>query len=372
MARLWTSNNGGVAFSSDDSSSGRLSSGRPKSALLIHDPLQAARILAAGGLVGLPTETVYGLAADAENPAAVARIYAAKGRPADHPLIVHVAAASDLAGWVREVPDYAWRLAERGWPGPMTLVLRRSAKAGDHVTGGQDTVAVRVPDHPLALDVLRAFEGGLAAPSANRFGKVSPTSAADVIEELGSVLIPGRDGVLDGGTSGVGLESAIVDCTGATPRILRPGAVTAEQIAQWGGIVGQDCDDDRHDGAIGGEEAPRAPGMLPAHYAPAARVALVESLDAEELPPVGLEWAGVGLLAPATTRTPSGLVRLAAPETAEDYARALYGALRQADALGLTTIIAVVPEARGIGLAIRDRLARAAAGSSVVTSTLSQ
>jgi L-threonylcarbamoyladenylate synthase len=302
---------------------------------------------------------VYGLAADAGNPAAVARVYAAKGRPADHPLIVHVRDAGALDGWIGAVPSYALRLAEALWPGPLTLVVPRGPRAGDHVTGGQDTVGLRAPDHPVAQAVLAAFGGGAAAPSANRFGRVSPTTAADVLEELAGALVDGLDVVLDGGPSRVGLESTILDCTGEQPVVLRPGAVGPAEVARAGGVpVGAPTP---RSGEV------RAPGTLPAHYAPAARVAVAADaadaglllvVDVRDLP----TRPDVGLLAPAGVPTPAGVVRLAAPDDDSAYAHALYRALREADALGLARVVAVPPAGDGaLATAIADRLRRAAA-----------
>jgi L-threonylcarbamoyladenylate synthase len=328
--------------------------------LLTGDVEFAAGLLAAGGLVGMPTETVYGLAADAQNPAAVARVYAVKGRPADHPLIVHVRGTAELADWAASVPDYALRLARRYWPGPLTLVLWRTSRAGDHVTGGQPTVGLRAPAHPLAQRLLAAFGGGIAAPSANRFGRVSPTTAPHVLEELGEWLLPGRDAVLDGGPSQVGVESSILDCTGPAPVLLRPGAVSAADVARVGGVP-----------PAARPSPVRAPGTLASHYAPRARVVLVQAPEegAAPLDPAGPAEdrgdgvPGDGFLAPAGVPTPAGAVRLSAPADAADYARALYSALREADALGLGRVLAVPPSGEGLGSAVRDRLLRAAAGS---------
>ena len=324
----------------------------------------AVAALRRGGLVGLPTETVYGLAADGENRAAVARVYAAKGRPADHPLIVHVAGVRSVDEWAVGVPAYARRLAATFWPGPLTLVLPRGPRAGDHVTGGQDTVGLRAPDHPIAQQVLAAFGGGLAAPSANRFGRVSPTDAAHVLDELSDALVEGLDVVLDGGSSRVGLESTILDCTGARPVILRPGAVGAVAVERAGGVaVGQR--------SVGGERRVRAPGTLPAHYAPAARV-LVAADEHEALAMLGRaprpgSPPTAGLLAPAGVRTPAGVVRLGAPDDAAQYARSLYRSLREADALRLQLVVAVAPTPDGpLATAVADRLRRAAAGSADV------
>ena len=309
----------------------------------------AAGVLLAGGLVAFPTETVYGLGADACNAAAVARIYSVKGRPADHPLIVHVAAMDGLGDWARDVPHYAIALARNFWPGPMTLVLRRSDLAGDFVTGGQDTVGVRVPNHPVALGLLQAFVKaggkGVAAPSANRFGSVSPTSAQAVVAELGDYLADG-DQILDGGACDVGVESTIIDCTGDAPKILRPGAITVEMI--------QECTGVKIVGAISAVDAQviRVSGSLESHYAPAATVVLDQS-------PV----AGQGFIAMADIASAQGVMRLAAPRTHEEFARVLYSALRAADEQGLTTVVVQQPQGDGIAIAIRDRLMRAAHGS---------
>ena len=303
----------------------------------------AAGVLLAGGLVAFPTETVYGLGADASNELAVARIYSVKGRPADHPLIVHVASMDGLGDWARDVPEYAISLARDFWPGPMTLVVRRSDLAGDFVTGGQDTVGVRVPNHPVALGLLEAFVKaggrGIAAPSANRFGNVSPTTAQAVVAEIGDYLADG-DQILDGGACDVGVESTIIDCTGDTPKILRPGAITIEMIEQSTGLK-----------VVGSVEAPeiRVSGSLDSHYAPAATVVLDQS-------PV----AGQGFIAMADVVTADGVVRLAAPATHEEFARVLYAALRAADEQGLATIVVQQPQGDGIAIAIRDRLKRAA------------
>jgi L-threonylcarbamoyladenylate synthase len=306
--------------------------------------ISAAKALRAGALVGIPTETVYGLAADATNAEAVARIYSVKGRPVDHPLIVHIPSLDLLGDWAAEIPNYAIALARDFWPGPMTLILRRSALAMDFVTGGQDTVGVRVPAHPLALALLTAFNSlggkGLAAPSANRFGQVSPTSAEAVEEEIGAYLEPGRDLILDGGISMVGVESTIIDCTGDIPRILRPGAITAEMIKESTGLS---VDWKPVDELI------RVSGSLDSHYSPKAKVVL----DAIAEP-------GEGFIAFASITTPRGAIRLAAPATVEQYARDLYAALRAADAKGLSTVAVLQPEGEGLAAAIRDRLKRAA------------
>jgi L-threonylcarbamoyladenylate synthase len=303
----------------------------------------AASVLMAGGLVAFPTETVYGLGADASNAAAVARIYSVKGRPADHPLIVHVASMDGLGDWARNVPSYAISLARDFWPGPMTLVVPRSSLAGDFVTGAQDTVGVRVPNHPVALGLLEAFVSaggkGVAAPSANRFGNVSPTSAQAVATELGDYLADG-DQILDGGACDVGVESTIIDCTGHTPKILRPGAITIEMIEQSTGLK-----------VVASVEEPeiRVSGSLDSHYAPVATVVLDQS-------PV----AGQGFIAMEDVATPDGVVRLASPKDVDEFARVLYAALRAADEQGLATVVVQLPVGNGIAIAIRDRLKRAA------------
>jgi L-threonylcarbamoyladenylate synthase len=307
----------------------------------------AAAVLAGGGLVAFPTETVYGLGADACNAEAVARIYLVKGRPADHPLIVHVASIDGLGDWADDVPGYAIALARDYWPGPMTLVVRRSGLAGDFVTGGQDTVGVRVPNHPVALGLLEAFVRaggkGVAAPSANRFGNVSPTSAQAVAAELGDYLADG-DQILDGGACDVGVESTIIDCTGDAPKILRPGAVTAQMIAQCTGLEVVGPADAGMDSAV-----IRVSGSLDSHYAPMATVVLDQT-----------PLAGQGFIAMADVVAPDGVVRLAVPTTHNDFARVLYAALRSADEQGLATVVVQQPQGDGIAVAIRDRLKRAA------------
>ena len=305
--------------------------------------IDAAAHLKAGDLVAFPTETVYGLGADASNSQAVARIYSVKGRPSDHPLIVHIASMERMGDWARDVPEYAIALARSFWPGPMTLILKRSELAGDFITGGQDSVGVRVPDHVVALALLEAFERaggkGVAAPSANRFGHVSPTTAAAVIEELGDYLSK-DDLVLDGGACAVGVESTIIDCTGLLPRVLRPGAINAAMIVEVTGlqVVSVDSGD-----------AIRVSGSLENHYAPAAKVLLCE-----------VPMAGQGFIAHIGIQTPSGVIRLASPGNDEEFAQILYSALREADAQGLTEVVVVQPIGLGIGVAIRDRLSRAA------------
>ena len=305
--------------------------------------LDAAAHLKAGDLVAFPTETVYGLGADASNSQAVARIYSVKGRPNDHPLIVHIASMDRMGDWASEVPEYAIALARSFWPGPMTLILKRSELAGDFITGGQDSVGVRVPDHVVALALLEAFERsggkGVAAPSANRFGHVSPTTAAAVIEELGDYFSE-ADLVLDGGACDVGVESTIIDCTGGAPSVLRPGAIGVVMIEECTGLKTTQSDKEI-----------RVSGSLENHYAPIAKVLLCE-----------IPTAGQGFIALAAIETPEGVVRLASPSDDEEFARVLYSALRDADARGLSEVVVAQPIGTGIAVAIRDRLARAANG----------
>jgi L-threonylcarbamoyladenylate synthase len=305
----------------------------------------AAKRLIAGDLVAFPTETVYGLGADASNSGAVARIYSVKGRPNDHPLIVHISSMDRMGDWASDVPEYAIALAREFWPGPMTLVLKRSELAGDFVTGGQDTVGVRVPDHVVALALLEAFEKaggkGVAAPSANRFGHVSPTTASAVVEELADYLSK-DDVVLDGGACAVGVESTIIDCTGLLPRVLRPGAISTAMIEEVTGLTAVSID---------GVDAIRVSGSLENHYAPAAKVLLCE-----------VPIAGQGFIAHKNIETPQGVIRLASPSDDEEFAQILYSALREADAQGLYEIVVIQPIGNGIGVAIRDRLVRAAKG----------
>ena len=304
----------------------------------------AAQKLKAGHLVAFPTETVYGLGADATNKEAVAKIYAAKGRPADHPLIVHVHSMQAMGDWADEIPAFAIALARDFWPGPMTLILNRSTLAQDFITGGQNSVGIRVPDHVVALALLNAFHGlggkGIAAPSANRFGHVSPTTAQAVKDELGSYLQE-QDQIIDGGPCTVGVESTIIDCTGDTPKILRPGAITAEMITASTGLEVLD--------SVG--TLIRTSGSLDAHYAPAAIVLLDQQPK-----------AGQGFIALATTPTPKDVIRLASPNNDVEFAQILYASLRKADELGLSHVVIERPTGSGIAVAIRDRLMRAANG----------
>jgi L-threonylcarbamoyladenylate synthase len=293
---------------------------------------RAVRLLRAGGLVAFPTETVYGLGADAGNPSALRQLYAVKRRPARHPVIVHLGAAEQVDDWAADVPDAARILASTFWPGPLTMVLRRTARVVDEVTGGRDTVGLRVPAAPLALELLAEFGGGLAAPSANRFGNVSPTTADAVRADLGSDV----DEVLDGGPCSVGLESTIVELVGAEPVLLRPGGISVEQLEAVLTIP------------IARADGPsRAPGMLPSHYAPRALVEIVEAGEVDERAAV-LRTAG------------TKVVTLLPSRDLADDARLLYARLRAADDDGADVVLAVLPAEEGIGAAIRDRLRKAA------------
>ena len=312
----------------------------------------AAVNLVRGALVAFPTETVYGLGADATNAAAVARIYEVKGRPTSHPLIVHIANLEYLEQWISDIPEYAIALARKFWPGPMTLILRRSELAKDNVTGGQNTVGIRIPSNSLALALLEAFHKlggqGVAAPSANRFGQVSPTTAQAVKEELSEFLLD-TDLILDGGSSEVGLESTIIDCTRDLPRILRPGAITVEMIEEVTGLnVPNSLDAQSKDFK---EETIRVSGTLENHYAPKAKVFLDQQ-----------PTAGSGFIALEIVATPDGVIRLASPKSVEDFARILYESMREGDRLNLDTIYIEQPTGDGLSVAIRDRLMRSAKG----------
>jgi len=304
---------------------------------------RAAMALKSGSLVAFPTETVYGLGADATNPEAIARIYEAKGRPADHPLIVHIADMQDIVEWSSDIPDYAIALARNFWPGPMTLILKRSELAEDFITGGQETVGLRVPNHVIALALLNEFKKiggkGIAAPSANRFGHVSPTTADAVEAELSAYLAP-KDLILDGGPSLVGVESTIIDCTTKSPKILRPGAITESMIEE---VTKLDLSYDTTD--------IRVSGSLDNHYSPVAQVLL----DIEPQP-------GDGYIALSHFETPEGVKRLASPKNDDEFARQLYAALRSADTQNLVRVVVKQPEGSGITIAIRDRLQRASNG----------
>jgi len=303
----------------------------------------AAQSIADGHLVAFPTETVYGLGADATNQSAVAKIYKAKGRPADHPLIVHIASIDAIGDWAEDISEYAINLARDFWPGPMTLIFKRSGLAKDFVTGNQETVGLRVPNQPIALALLKEFKNlggkGIAAPSANRFGAVSPTTAQAVKDELTDYLDESSDVILDGGPCQVGVESTIIDCTSDTPQILRLGAITKEMIAQSTGLLV--VDEPTSD--------IRVSGSLESHYAPNAKVVLDKNPE-----------SGDGFIAFDSIPTPAGAIRLAAPSSVEGFARELYSALRYADAQGLTKVCVIQPNGDGLAAAIRDRLKRAA------------
>lgn len=320
---------------------------------MVADPIaQAVCVLRAGGLVAVPTETVYGLAADARNEVAVSRIFQVKGRPARHPLIVHLADAAALDAWVREVPTIARDLARRFWPGPLTLVLRRDESVSPLITGGQDTIAVRVPRHPLTLDLLRQLDSGIAAPSANPFGAVSPTRAEDVREMFDKS--GGVDYVLDGGDCAVGIESTILDLSGDRPAVLRPGGITREVLEE---AIG--CD-------LGGSHVsgPRVPGQHPRHYSPRARVVLSKPEDlAASIDAALARGSKVGVIVPdGLVLKPHGrMLAIAAPSSPEELARRLYRWFRDFDRAQCDVIVAALPEERGLGSAIADRLRRAAA-----------
>jgi L-threonylcarbamoyladenylate synthase len=306
---------------------------------------EAAESLTAGNLVAFPTETVYGLGADACNEKSVARIYEAKGRPSDHPLIVHISSIELLGKWARDIPEYAIKLARAFWPGPMTLILPRTELAKDFVTGGQNNVGIRVPAHTVALALLKEFEAqgglGVAAPSANRFGKVSPTCADDVKAELSDYL-KSDDLILDGGSSLVGVESTIINCTNIIPSILRPGAITATMINDLLGIQIEIFSRNNSDQI-------RAPGLLESHYSPKAKVYLS-----------GTPSTGDGFIALSKFPTPSGVIRLASPATNKEYARTLYQGLRLADSKKLNKVFVIPPIGDDISVAICDRLQKAA------------
>ncbi|QSI77753.1 L-threonylcarbamoyladenylate synthase [Niveibacterium microcysteis] len=317
---------------------------------------RAAALLRAGELVALPTETVYGLGADAANPQAAAKIFAAKGRPADHPLIVHLADAEALTVWAREIPKEAIALARAFWPGPLTLILKKEADVPDVVTGGQDTVGLRVPDHPVALALLRAFGGGIAAPSANRFGRISPTTAQHVFDELGESVAM----ILDGGACNVGIESTILDLSRlneAGPVILRPGAIGPDAVAA---VIGR-RPAMRAPAAAHTEDTPRVSGSLAAHYAPRTPLALVASEALESaLASAGPEAA---VIARRTASTLAHRVWIQAPASAAGFAHDLYANLRALDALGASQILVEAPPAEAGWEAVLDRLGRAAVGS---------
>jgi L-threonylcarbamoyladenylate synthase len=308
----------------------------------------AASVLRSGGLVAFPTETVYGLGADAANERAVMTVFSTKGRPADHPLIVHLATAAEMTHWARDIPDDAWRIAERFWPGPLTLILRRAPGVSDAVTGGQDTIGLRVPAHPVALALLKAFGGGIAAPSANRFGRISPTSAAHVLAEFGHSL----PCVIDGGRCEIGLESTILDLSAGSPRVLRPGAITPAALNQ---ILNTEF-------ATSTDKVPRVPGSLASHYAPDTPLRL--------LPRAELKAAALALLQRGQTVTvvsshpaeihQSACHWLMMPDNAAQYGQSLYALLRDIDKSACDYILIELPPAQMQWDAVNDRLTRAA------------
>lgn len=311
----------------------------------------AVAVLRQGGLVAFPTETVYGLGADASNPAAIRKLYAAKGRPADHPVIVHVADIAQLSNWVREVTPVAQKLAQKFWPGPLTLLFKRAPGVSDGVTGGQDTVAIRIPSHPVAHLLLEKFGGGVAAPSANRFGRVSATLAEHVRQEFGEAV----DFVVDGGPSDVGIESTVVDATGTAPVLLRPGHITAREIEQAAG-VGL---------AMPTAQSPRAPGTLAAHYAPATPLLVMESdLLLELATTLTRQGKRVAVLARSALQPLlAGLTWIAAPTDAPAYAHDLYANLRALDAANCDVLLVEQLPQKPDWAAVNDRVGRAAAGA---------
>ena len=304
---------------------------------------QSAEKLLQGNLVAFPTETVYGIGADAMNKDAVARMYQVKNRPTSHPVIVHIAELNDVDYWAKDVPEYAINLMRDFWPGPMTLLLKRREVAGDFLTGAQEIVGLRIPANSLALGLLNEFKAlggkGIAAPSANRYGAVSPTTAEAVSQELSEYLLP-DDQILDGGPCLVGVESTIIDCSSDNPMILRPGSVSAEMIEESTGIILSEA----------GEKKIRTSGSDKQHYAPKAKVIID-----------GQSQSGEGLIAMSDVATPEGVIRLAEPKSIEEYARALYAALRQGDSQNLESIRIIPPNGQGLAVAIRDRINRAAA-----------
>ncbi|KAF0242600.1 MAG: tRNA threonylcarbamoyladenosine biosynthesis [Planctomycetota bacterium] len=315
---------------------------------------RAVRIIETGGLVAFPTETVYGLGADASNEEAVKRIYAVKGRPGGHPLIVHIADANAVASWTSEFPEAAHRVAARFWPGPLTLVLKKKPEVLSIVTGGQDTVALRVPGHPVAQALLKTFGGGIAAPSANRFGKVSPTTAQHVYDDLGKDV----DLVLDGGPCAVGIESTILDLSSDEPAILRPGGITREEIEA---TLGRPVPVVKSGGAT------RAPGQLPTHYAPKAKIILAKPEELiEKANRLRAHGQSVVILTNALPdKPPIGIETIMLPVSVAELARGLYEALREVDRRRFQAAVVCLPSTAGLGLAVVDRLEKAAGASEV-------
>ena len=306
----------------------------------------SASALIKGDLVAFPTETVYGLGADATNKDAIAGIYRVKGRPVGHPLIVHISSLANLDKWARDIPEHAVNLARVFWPGPMTLILPRTELAKDFITGSQDNVGIRVPSHTVALELLKEFESlgglGIAAPSANRFGAVSPTTAAAVEIEI-AYFLSENDQILDGGPCIIGVESTIINCTRDQPSILRPGAITREMIEDALNIS-IDLNDLKSESI-----QIKAAGLLESHYAPKAKVFLA-----------GSPTLGDGFIALDSFTTPTGTLRLASPKSNEEYARILYEAFRLADFKGLRRVFVIPPTGNGIAVAINDRLSKSA------------
>jgi L-threonylcarbamoyladenylate synthase len=318
---------------------------------------RAAEVLRSGGLVAFPTETVYGLGADAANTDAIKKIYAAKGRPRNHPLIVHLGSASQVSDWAIDVPVAAARLGQRFWPGPLTLIFKRALHVNDLVTGGQDTIALRVPSHPVAQALLASFGRGIAAPSANRYGRVSATRAEHVRTEFGSAV----DCVLDGGACDLGIESTIVDVSGPQPALLRPGSISARELEA---VLGMPL-------GAPGSQSPRAPGTLPKHYAPRTPLMLIEAdLLLELAGSMARQNQRVAVLARSARRPVAGdITWIAAPADARGYAHELYSNLRTLDAAGCAAILVEQPPLATEWAAIQDRLMRAAAGSAVPDAT---
>ena len=334
--------------------------GRPE--LVERQIHQAVELLRAGELVAFPTETVYGLGADADNPGALAKIFKAKGRPADHPLIVHIPDVTHMAQWAWEVPDAARRLTAAFWPGPLTLILKRQPRVDDLVTGGQNTIGLRVPDHPLALQLLLQFNGGIAAPSANRFGRISPTTADHVRDELGDRVAL----VLDGGPCAIGIESTIVDLSRGTPVILRPGIISAEQIEHVlsSPLSGGGCREAAGEGPTSrNQPTPRVSGSLDAHYAPITPLRLVPS---DEMPNQLQQALSAGHRVAVLSVQPiaiEGIHWYQAADNASQYAHDLYANLRMLDHAGVDLIMVESPPTSSEWLAVNDRLSRAARGA---------
>jgi len=304
------------------------------------DILKAAMALKNGYLVAFPTETVYGLGADATNQDAVSRIFSIKNRPINHPLILHLGSINEIENWAIEIPDYAYKLANKYWPGPMTLILKRRSNVKDFVTGGQETVGIRIPNHEIALSLLQEFKkigsGAIVAPSANKFGKVSPTSFEHVSQELLNDL-DSNDLILDGGQCQIGVESSIIDCTKSFPKVLRPGAISEEQITE---IIELDLSSKPTD--------IRVSGSFKSHYAPNAKVLL----DQTPAP-------GDGFIALKNIPTPQGAIRVGEPLNIEEFAKNLYSNLRRVDELALEKVVVIQPQGLGLAVAIRDRLKKA-------------